>query len=129
MTFLNWGIVNLPSDLFANTTLLSLISKEFQILFPTVKASLDKISYDNILNMTLLRQGFPNVFMMIGDMLHEFDLPQFLPSPFHRFKRQAFLGHHGPKLPPPPTPFDVVYKAVMNAIMIVKQSGINMRPF
>lgn len=130
LTFLNWGIVNLPTDLFANTTLLSLISKEFQVLFPVLKVSLDKISYDNILNVTLLRQGFPNVFMMIGEMLHEFNLPPPPPpSPLRRFKKQALLGHRGPKLPPPPTPFDVFYKAVMNAAIIVKQSGISMRPF
>jgi hypothetical protein len=124
LTFLNLGIVDLPTDLFANTTILSLISKEFQVLFPTVKASLDKITYDNILNVTLLRQGFPNVFKMIGDMLHEFK-----PQPFDGFKRQAVLGHRGPKLPPPPTPFDALHKAVQHAVLIVKQAGISMKPF
>jgi hypothetical protein len=124
LSFLNLGIVDLPSDLFANTTLLSLISKEFQVLFPIVKASLDKITYDNILNITLLRQGFPNVYKMIGDMLQEFK-----PKPFDRFKRQAVLGHRGPKLPPPPTPFDAIHKAVHHAVLIVKQAGISMKPF
>ena len=124
LTFFNWGFVNSPVELFANTTLLSLIPMDLQILFPTIKVSSEKISFDSILNVTLLSQKRPSALSMIGDMLLDFS-----PIPMVRYKRQILVGSHGHKLPPPPTPFDVIRQAALRAYVVVQKSGINMKLF
>ena len=128
LTFLKWGFVNSPAEQFANTTLLSLMPMDLQILLPTIKKTVDLISFDSIVNATIVKKGKHSD--VLSDMMRQFNDHHII-----RFRRSNSREKHGNRgsryqpPPPPPNPFDVINRALMNAAFVVANAGLSFRFF
>ena len=125
LKFIDWGFVNSPAEQFANTTLLSLMPMDLQILVPTIKKSVDLISFDNIVNAVSLSSMPSKSSDILSELMNGFNNHPF------RFKRSNSRERHGgfrfQPPPPPPSPFDVLRVSMMNAAMLVANAGLSPR--
>ena len=122
LSFLDWGWVNSNTDAFSNSTLFSLLSSQAQATYANVSATLAQITFNTLVNTTLLRRQRPNRYCLddlSGSVKNNLDLKGSLS------KRDAKHSFFRPT--PPPTPFNVIKRILSQAASKVNSYRLYLR--
>ena len=116
LSFLAWGWVNSNTDMFANTTLASLLSTQSKALLPNMTALVSQLHFESVVNMTLLKGNRCNDLIESAMQIMQFNGIRIKrANGFHNSMERRTRPP-----PPPPTPFDVITRVMMQTQQVLR---------